>query len=468
MAVTGWREVARYNGEQVAHHVGEGLTAREITNDVLDRLLPVGPRFRLAVLVLGLLFLLGVVAFAIRLFSSGVQGRSQWGYLNATFAYVLTTAQAGPLVAIGLRFVKADWRRPLTRSSELFAVAGILSLLLYIPLLPQLPPIQGRRSIWFDWPFGAPWLYDTIAIVGIVLLGLALLWVSAIPDFAAIRDRLAGSRRNRYARLALAWIGTPKQWTVHYFGLIILGAFYAMFLAYVHLLVPVDFAMSLTPGWVSAIFPAYHMLTALQSAVAINLLAMYLWRRWGGLDRYLGLDHFWGLAKILLALSLLWFYMWWADFLTLWYGRTPREQAVLQLLIFGPYFVPWLVAIGLSFLLPFLTLIFNRVRVSIGGPVLVSLSVLLGNYFERVREYVSAFTIEDPAAHEIEHVPPVHLPDVLDLLMIVGVLAGVALLYLAAAKVVPPLTMWEVKEGLLLRVRRRFLKGEYVVLGKPR
>lgn len=460
--------MARHNGEQLAHHAQERLTAREITSDVVDRLMPVGSRARRAAVALGLLFLLGAVAFAIRLFSSGPQDRAQWGYLNATFAYLLTTVQAGPLVAIGLRFVKADWRRPLSRPSELFAVAGILSPLLYIPLLPQLPSIHGRRSIWFDWPFGAPWLYDTVAVVVVVLLGLAILWVSAIPDFATMRDHLAGPWRERHARLALGWVGTPKQWTVHYFGLVILGAFYAMFLAYVHLLVPVDFAMSLIPGWVSAIFPAYHMLTALQSAVAINLVAMYLWRRWGGLDRYLGLEHFWGLAKILLALSLLWFYMWWADFLTLWYGRTPREQAVLQLLIFGPYFVPWLLAIGLSFLLPFLTLIFNRVRVSVGGPVLVSMSVLVGNYFERVREYVSAFTIEDPAAHEIEHVPPVHLPDVLDLLMIVGVLAGAALLYMAAAKAVPPLAMWEVKEGLLLRVRRRFLKGEFVVLGKPR
>ncbi|MBI5434580.1 MAG: hypothetical protein HZA52_17245, partial [Planctomycetes bacterium] len=61
-------------------------------------------------------------------------------------------------------------------------------------------------------------------------------------------------------------------------------------------------------------------------------------------------DIFWNLGKILLALCLLWFYFWWADFLTFWYGRLPNEENILQLLMFGPYRTAFILSFILNFL----------------------------------------------------------------------------------------------------------------------
>ena len=50
--------------------------------------------------------------------------------------------------------------------------------------------------------------------------------------------------------------------------------------------------------------------------------------------------------------------------------------------------------------------------------------------------------------------------------MVIGAIAGAVLLYLLAMKVIPVVSIWEIKEGMLYRRTRRFLKTEIMVMGK--
>src|SRR5438067_409492 len=135
-------------------------------------------------------------------------------------------------------------------------------------------------------------------------------------------------------------------------GLNMFGAFYLMMFVFVSTLFAMDVSETLVPGWKDAIYPAFHTMTGLQGAVATTLLTMLIMRNFGGFREHLHMEQFWALSKFLLATSLLWFYMWWSMFITYWYGRTLPEQAVLQLLIFGPYFGPFVMAFSFKFLLP--------------------------------------------------------------------------------------------------------------------
>jgi molybdopterin-containing oxidoreductase family membrane subunit len=222
------------------------------------------------------------------------------------------------------------------------------------------------------------------------------------------------------------------------------------------------------PGWRSSVYPAYHTLTGFQGGVATTLVILLLLRTVGGYRQYIGLEQFWGLAKLLLAFSLLWFYFWWSEFIITWYGRTPREQHLLQLLMFGPYQVAFYIAFACSFVLPFILLAWNRIRVSVLGPPLVALLPLTGLFFNCVRIYVSSFSIENVLRHELEHVPPTHFPDLADILLVPGGIAGAILVYMLATRVVPVLSYWEMQEGILLRAVKPLLRMPALVIGKPR
>ncbi|MBI4234283.1 MAG: hypothetical protein HY686_07580 [Chloroflexi bacterium] len=451
------------------------LTPREITEGLLGRVFRASPRYWVAVGVLGFLVLLGIIGFVIRL-QDGFDQRAKWGYLAAAFAYLLTTAGSAPMVSIATRMVKAHWRRPLSRAAELMAVVGVFNFLLLLPLLAALPALAGRKTIWTPifWlgrerpiPLGAPVWWDALAVLFLVLCGLGLLWAGALPDLAAAAGRGTGVRRNLWARLAAPWRGTLRQWRILAAGVGVLGGLYFMFLIFTHFLVSVDLGMSLVPGWKDAIFPAFHALSGLQSAVAVTLVTLFFLRYVGGYREYITLEQFWGLAKILLALSLLWFYFWWATFITFWYGRSPAEQNLLKYLMFESYRVPFLLAFFLNFLVPFLMMIWNPIRVSILGPTIAGASVLIGTFFDRIRLYVAAFSIEGVTAHRLEFVPPAHLPDGADILMVIGAIAGAILVYLLALRLLPPISIWEVKEGLQYQAVRTLGRLRLRSLGKP-
>jgi len=443
-----------------------GMTAQEITQDVLQRHESPGRQFWTVAAVLGGLFGLGIIGF-ILLLSKGFDDRNVWGYYASIFAYIFTVAQSAILVSVALRMVKAHWRRPFARISELFAAVGLFNFFLLIPLLWVLPSTEGRRSIWFEWPGHSPHIWDTIALGLLVVLGLALLYFAAIPDMAAVRDHTTGARQRRYQRMAMGWQGTPHQWKVLQVGISVLGGFYFMFLIFTHMMISVDYAMSLVPGWKDAIFPAFHAIIGFQSAVAIMLVTMFILRWKTGLRRYLEVDQFWGLGKLLLALCLLWFYFWWSGFFTYWYGRQPAEQSVLKFLMFETYKVPFFLAFALCFVTPFVILMWNIVRKTTWGPVLAAIIVLVGTFFNIVRFYVPAFSIEDSTLHALENVPPANIPGVADILVIVGALAGAVLAYMLATRIFPITSIWEMKEGLLLQRVRTFMKIQIKVLAKP-
>ncbi|HJW88235.1 MAG TPA: hypothetical protein VJ565_01995, partial [Dehalococcoidia bacterium] len=182
---------------------------------------------------------------------------------------------------------------------------------------------------------------------------------------------------------------------------------------------------------------------------------------------YLLLDHFWALGRLLLTFALLSIYFWWSEFIILWYGRTPQEQTLFQLIMTGPYQPVFLAGFTLSFLVPLLALLWNPVRQSILGPTLVACVVLVGLFLDRIRLYVMAFSAAQPGIHPIEQVPPPHLPDGADLMIMVGLPAGAIFLYLLASRLVPGMSVWEIQEGQLLRVARRYLRRETYSLGKP-
>lgn len=440
-------------------------TPAEAGKDILNRHFQLTSRFWKAFWVLLLLFGVGLLGLALRILG-GFDDRAAWGYEAALFAYLLTTAQSAPLVSIAMRIVRNHWRRPLARLSEVFAVVGILNLLLFFPLLMTLPPQEGRKSMWFGWP-GSPHIYDSLAIIFLVLCGLAILLFTSMPDMAVLREQASGRLKGIARRLSLGWVGSGREWKKLNLGLGYLGALYFILLIGVHALVSMDFAMSLVPGWIDSIFPAFHALSGLQSAVATIIFSMFLMRAIGGYREYFGLDQFWALSKLLLAFSLLWFYFWWSTFWVYWYGRAPSEVSVLKLIMFGPYAVPFFLSFGLNFVVPFGLMLWNVARRSIKWPTIAAASILVGTFFDRIRLYVSAFSVEDVTGHALESIPATHFPDLIDVLIYVGFFSGSILMYMVASKVVPIISMWEVKEWLRLRVVRTFLRTEVAVVAKP-
>lgn len=411
---------------------------------------PTGAAYRLGLVVLAVLSVAGIVGLA-WLMATGTRPYARWAYTAATCSLLLSTTSTAPLVAVLSRQTTGYWGVPARRIADLFALGNIVVAALIVILVAQLPPwTPDRMTIWQSWP-GAPRLWDTVAAVLLALVGLALVALDGLPDYAVRRTRAGRGAP------AFGWRGTPDQWRVLNVSLAILGTLYLLVVVFLHLLVMSDLGLSLVPAWNDAVMPAYHAASGLEGGLALVTVSLWLLRRNPDLEPHIHRETFHALGRLLLAFSLFWFYFTWSEVLTYWYGREPDELALLQYLVWGTYqrlFVPAALLCGL---IPLAMMIVNRLRFSIGGVTVAAAAILIGLVADRVRLFLAAWGAAGPVKPHLTPVPPpLGGPGPADLAVLLGMPSLVLLLVLLAARRLPLLSVWEVRALTLLQTTRRF------------
>ena len=291
------------NIESTALLAGEGRTAA-------------GTGLKRFMWLLAALSVIGFVGIVFRFIND--DGRQDWGFYAATLAWMLTIFGGAPMVAIAPALAKADWVRPVARIASLGAIVTAIIALLMIPLLFKFPALTEfsevlgddvrRRSIWFDSPSYAPHFWNVLILLTLALVGIAMAYVMAIPDFAAIRDHGTGWKQRWGKKLARGFYGRPQQWEWLKMRIGITGALYFAMLLYTNFTFSLDFAVSLVPGWKDSLFPFYHTISTFQAGIAFTIIGVWAARRWGGMNKYVGHEEMWSLGKFMLATTLLWFY----------------------------------------------------------------------------------------------------------------------------------------------------------------
>jgi molybdopterin-containing oxidoreductase family membrane subunit len=423
----------------------------QITADLLRPLFQTSWRFFAAVAILGAFVVAAFSAFGYQVYTGigvwGIRRPVFWAFDITNFVFWIGISHAGTLISAILRLANATWRRPVTRCAEVITVFA-LSIGAMFPIIhlgrPWLAfwliPYASERQIWPN--FRSPLVWDFFAINTYLIGSVAFLTLPIIPDWALVRDKADGWRKKVYGMLALGWRGTPKQWSrletaMHDMAIAIIPVAVS-----VHTIVSWDFAMALVPMWHSTIFGPYFVAGAIFSGIAALILAMAGLRKLLHLEDYLKPLHFDNLGKLLLMMSLLWFYFVFAERLTTWYGNEPSEMAVFWTTQRGAYAPLFWTMVFCNFLLPFPILAIKRLR-TITGTVIASLGVVVGMWLER-------FLIIVPSlSHKfMPYNWGTYRPTWVEITIMTGTFAGMALLYTLFSKAVPIISIWEFKVGL--------------------
>ena len=444
----------------------------EITKDLIATTVTGTKKIKQISIVLSILSIIGLIALIIKYFADH-DDSTKWGYVAALISFLLSVGGGAPMVGIAPVLAKANWVRPVTRISAIFSLTGVSTLILIIPLTMMLPPLMvdgiRRRSIWFEGPIYSPHIWDYVALMGLVLTGLALFYSAALPDFAAMRELSSGWRKNLGKTLSRGWVGTDSQWRTLRMRIGMFGTFYFLILIFVNFLFATDFAMSMVPGWRDAIFPMYHAITSLQGGVAIVVASLWIIRKYFKLEKYIHVDQFWSLSRLLFALTLLWIYFFYSAFIVFWYGRSANDIAWIELLITGPMMWVFLTGAFFIWIAPWWWLIWNKVRRSVNGPIIGAILILIGLFLDRLRLFVTAWSVPTESIHEkyLKVIPEVVLPNYLDILIIIGGISLAFLPVLLISRVIPVLSIWEVQQFNLLAKPIKYMKTHGVLVAKP-
>jgi len=290
---------------------------------------------------------------------------SSWSVLVADFLIVLHLTIAGVTFAAILHLASAKWRYVVRNISiSLFALYPLVFVLLLLLLL-------ARHNV-FPWMGAHAGGEHEHALNG---------WHN--EGFFAAREILAllfvGWLYRRF--IALQAISERSEADWERFKMT------ANFIPVTHVLygtmVAWDFEMTMIPSWESSVYGMYHFVSNFGMFLSMMVVICYTLERRRLFAKPFPEITYNYLAQMMLAFTILWTYLYFAQYLTIWYGNLPHERNRIDNMVTGDYSVLWWSFLVMKFIIPFCFLVFTYFRHSPVSVFRIGIVVIAGTWLER-------------------------------------------------------------------------------------
>ena len=141
-----------------------------------------------------------------------------------------------------------------------------------------------------------------------------------------------------------------------------------------------DWIMSLDPHWFSTLFGWYVLASMLVTAVTVIALVTVYLKSKGYLPK-VNHSHLHDLAKFMFGLSVFWTYLWFSQFMLIWYSNIPEEVTYFLTRI-DDYNLPFFGMVVMNFVFPLLILMSSDYKRSNWIIVMAGIVIILGHYID--------------------------------------------------------------------------------------
>jgi len=190
-------------------------------------------------------------------------------------------------------------------------------------------PHPGFQRFWLQWPF----------FLARAAVFVALWWgfAAAIVRTSRRQDADGGLRHTRRnVRLSIVFL---------------------IVFAVTFWLASFDWIMSLEPAWASTIFGIYNFAGMFASGLALLVLLVLWMRRAGPLRDFVNEEHLHDLGKLLFAFSTFWMYIWFSQYMLVWYANITEEAVYYVARLRGAWGPLFLLNMLLNWAVPFAALL---------------------------------------------------------------------------------------------------------------
>lgn len=285
-----------------------------------------------------------------------------WRAYLINWLYFMGIAQGAVLLAGVVSLTKGLWSRPIRRFALSFSAFLPIALLAMVPLFfaaehifPWIEePIPGKDK-WLNVPFLT--VRNLILYGGLVAVSLAFAYYSLRPDLGLMRQQVPEPLRGLYARLTRGWRGQEAEELRSHRRLLVLAPALAIFYAMAMGVIAWDFIMSLEPHWFSTLLGPYFFMGAFLGGIMATGLMTLLYRDRLELEHWILPSTLHDIGKLSFGFTVFWGYLFFSQYIVIWYGLLPIEQAFVIHRFTAPFkYVAQLVGICL-FVIPFFGLL---------------------------------------------------------------------------------------------------------------
>jgi hypothetical protein len=376
----------------------------QIPDEVPVRYLPRSSR---ANLFWGGLVAVGLLAFVLTLVRNPMQA---WRAYVADWLLFASVSMGALILAAATTITKAKWSWSVRRVFMSPAAFLPLAFVLFLPMLtlgadwfPWIEemahdPILQNKAAYLNFPF----LVARNVILVLLLFGIALYftYLGLRPDLGLASGEHEGgdeARRAWRARLTADWAGQEREEVRSWQRMKRLAPALVLVYAVAMTFISYDWAMTLEPHWFSTMFGPWFFMGAFWGGVAtIALITIYLKRADRECDRLMGAQQLHDLGKLAFAFCVFWAYLFFAQYLVIWYGKLPWEQAWIVHRSEPPWGAWSAAVVVLCFVLPFAGLLGRRPKTSPKILGTFSVVILAGLWLERYLLVAPSLEVDAP------------------------------------------------------------------------
>lgn len=295
--------------------------------------------------------------------SALIQPQLTWASVLLVSFLLVSLGLSGLFMIAYEYLTTAGWSIAIRRINEAIAgllIPGLFGIAAVLVLRPSLyswiseaggaHPYIGFKAYWLD---HANWLIRAAIYAAIWLTFLyALRWHSRRQDIDG-----------KYSH---------TQWNMA------LSAVFIICFSLSYWLASVDWLMSLEPHWYSTMYGVYHFAGLLTGGVALAIVIAVLLRKGGRLRGIVRDDHLHDLGKLLLAFTTFWAYIWFSQYMLIWYANIPEETGHFVTRTSGLWMPLFYLNLALNWVIPFFALLPRASKRDGNFLLMIALVVLVG------------------------------------------------------------------------------------------
>ena len=275
---------------------------------------------------------LGVIMMAI---AFGTDTSRAWRAYHFNWLFFTSIAQGAMTLAVVVTITRGVWSRPIRRLALSFIAFQPFAWILAIPILfgaehifpwvADPAAIQPGKDAYLNVPF------MSIRVLG--LLGLLMFfnfrfaYWALRPDLGYLRDRVPAGLQPLYARLTRDWRGQAAEEALSFKKLGVLAPICAVMFAVTFGVLSWDFVMSLEPHWFSTMIGPYFFMGAFLGGVAATVVVCVSYVLRGNARDIIEPVNLHDIGKLMFGFCVFWAYLFYSQFIVIWYGLLPIEQS---------------------------------------------------------------------------------------------------------------------------------------------
>lgn len=145
--------------------------------------------------------------------------------------------------------------------------------------------------------------------------------------------------------------------------------------------IPWFWLMSIDAHWFSTMYSWYTFASTFVSGMSLIAIYVVYLKNQDYLE-YVSEEHLHDLGKFMFAFSVFWTYLWYSQFMLIWYANIPEETIYFKPRMQGPYRVIFFLNLIMNFVLPFLLLIRRGSKRNYTTMAALAVLIILGHWLD--------------------------------------------------------------------------------------